>query len=443
MKTSLFGALVLWLATVPVARAHFLFLRITPPAEAGRAAEAFFSDLPEAGDTRFIDNIAHTQLWLQAAPGKLTPLKVHKGEDRLRAILPGGALAVVGNCEYGVLPRKVPFLLRHFPKAVDGPADEVNKLLPTDRVPLEVVAHFDKDAVRFTALKDGKPAPNVEFFAVGKGLSNVKFRADDAGSATWKPSHDGRFTVYFSVFTKSAGKRGNDKYVEIRDFANVTFAWPLAPTGADPKAVALFEEARDARAQWRNFPGFSADIKGKVDGRSFKGTATIKLNGSVSVDISDDDALAWVREQLESIYLHRNASDSAKDTKPVLRFADQETDHPLGRLLIFDKGRFASSYRVKDKQIAVVNRVLGKETMTITAVDNTPNKEGQFLPRSYTVHFWDAASGNLLRTSTVQESFRRVGEWDLPASRTVTLASAAGLSVRGFVLSNHAISKSK
>src|SRR5262245_64767227 len=105
MKTSFFGVLVLWLATVPVARAHFLFLRITPPAEAGRAAEAFFSDLPEAGDTRFIDNIAHTQLWLQAEPGKFTPLTVHKGEDRLRAALPaGGSGGVVGHCGHGVMP---------------------------------------------------------------------------------------------------------------------------------------------------------------------------------------------------------------------------------------------------------------------------------------------------------------------------------------------------
>src|SRR5437660_2408914 len=125
MSTSrAFSCVALVLGLNSTAHAHFLFLRITPPAEAGRAAEVFFSDLPEAGDTRFIDKIAHTQLWLQREPGKSTPLKAHQGEDRLRAVLPpGGSLAVIGHCEYGVLPRKVPFLLRHFPKALDGTAE--------------------------------------------------------------------------------------------------------------------------------------------------------------------------------------------------------------------------------------------------------------------------------------------------------------------------------
>ena len=47
-------------ATLPVllstpAKAHFLFVRILPPAEGGRAAEVYFSELAEAGDSRFVD----------------------------------------------------------------------------------------------------------------------------------------------------------------------------------------------------------------------------------------------------------------------------------------------------------------------------------------------------------------------------------------------------
>ena len=96
--------------------AHFLFVRILPPAEGGRAAEVYFSELAEAGDTRFVDKIAHTQLWLQSTPGKFIPLKVLKAPDRLRAWLPySGSVVVVGECRYGVLarPNPTPFLLRH------------------------------------------------------------------------------------------------------------------------------------------------------------------------------------------------------------------------------------------------------------------------------------------------------------------------------------------
>ena len=44
----------------PPARAHFLFIRIEPPAEAGRSAEVFFSEQAEAGDPKFVVKIAHT-----------------------------------------------------------------------------------------------------------------------------------------------------------------------------------------------------------------------------------------------------------------------------------------------------------------------------------------------------------------------------------------------
>src|SRR5437588_8553170 len=97
------------------ARAHFLFIRIGPPAEAGRMAEVYFSEQAEAGDPRFILKIAHTRLWLQDAPGNFRSLKVHSATDRLRASVPvSGSIAVVGACEYGVLarPKQTPFLPR-------------------------------------------------------------------------------------------------------------------------------------------------------------------------------------------------------------------------------------------------------------------------------------------------------------------------------------------
>src|SRR5688572_8942037 len=112
----------LWMLIVAAnaAEAHFLFVRILPPAEAGRFAEVYFSDAADAGDPRFVDKIASTKLWLQTAPGKFEPLKVSVTPDRLRAALPAnGSAALIGECTYGVLARpKGSFLLRHYPKAV-------------------------------------------------------------------------------------------------------------------------------------------------------------------------------------------------------------------------------------------------------------------------------------------------------------------------------------
>jgi hypothetical protein len=432
-----------WALLSSEARAHFLFVRIGPAAEAGRAAEVYFSEQAEAGDPRFITKIAHARLWLLTGAGKIQPLKVVKAADRLRVHVPvAGSLAVFGECQYGVLarPKQPPFLLRYYPKAVAGSPEDLNRLPPCVKVPLEIVAKFEGEKVTFTALRNGKPVPGAVFHTVDSSLANEKLTADAEGHAVWKPSSPDTYSIYTSYTTKEAGKLGDRPYDEIREFTTLAFTWPLVSKGADPRAVALFEQAIAGRAQWQGFPGFRARIAGKVDGRSFQGAVTIDAGGAVQLKIDDEAIQSWVQDQLESIAMHRGAgsdSSSAKRAKPVLRFGDSETDHPLGRLLIFEGGRFASSYRVKDGQIAVVNRNIGKRNMTITVLDNDKNKDGKFLPRSYTVQYWDAATGALRSTEAIVDRWLRVGAWDLPATHTVTTASASGLSVRSFTLTRH------
>src|SRR5579884_2880206 len=156
-------------------RAHFLFVRILPPAEGGRAAEIYFSELAEAGDPRFLPKIAQTRLWLQTTPDRFEPLKVHQANDRLRAWVPyTGNVVVVGECRYGVLARagQTPFLLRHFPKAMAGNPAELNKLRPHGKLPLEIVAKFDSDKVQLLALRNGQPVPKAEFITVDAELKN-------------------------------------------------------------------------------------------------------------------------------------------------------------------------------------------------------------------------------------------------------------------------------
>jgi hypothetical protein len=461
-----------WLAGPGEARAHFLFVRIGPPAEAGRMAEVYFSEQAEAGDPRFILKIAHTRLWLQAAPGSFRPLKVYKATDRLRAPVPvSGSLAVIGVCEYGVLarPKKVPFLLRHFPKAMAGTPEALNQLQPSDKVPLEIMASVQDDGVQLTVLRAGKPLPRAQLNIIDSQLKGAKLTTDADGRVTWKPPHPGGWSIYTSSVTKTSGTFRDRKYEEVRDFATLAFRWPLAPKGADPAAVALFEEALATRAHWQGMPGFSARIQGSIDGRAFAGKVSVSGKGELDLVIDDDAVRSWVEDHLSSVVLHRTGGargerkerglrvypsrgpsdpggqrDEPKaKAKPVLRFSDEEVDHPLGRLVLFEGGRFASSYRIKDKQIRVVNRDLGGRHMTITVLDTERNADGRFLPHSYTVQYWDAETGALQRAETVRQSWQRFGNWDLPTSYTTTAATEAGLSVRSFTLSGHKLLRAK
>src|SRR5207253_2332505 len=110
---------------------------------------------------------------------------------------------------------------------------------------------------------------------------------------------------------------------EIRDFATLAFNWPLERKDADADAVALFEGAMAARSRWENFPGFTAHIKGNLDGRRFAGSVTIDAKGEVTFadeqSSREESVATFVQDQLGSIVLHRLSRPGAKERpKPIL-----------------------------------------------------------------------------------------------------------------------------
>jgi Protein of unknown function (DUF3386) len=431
----LIPVLSLWTSST---QAHFLFVQIGPHAEAGRGVEVFFSERATAGDPKFVEKIAHTELWRQDQPGTFEPLVVTKGTDRLRAPLASGSsVSVVGRCEYGVLRRDKAFLLRYYPKAVSGTPDEIARLARCETVPLEILPTFTSDSITMTVLREGKPLPNVVLTTINPDLANEELKTDAAGQATWKLPAAGQFAVYVKHVVPQGGRKGDDSYDEIREFATLAFDWPLDGSRVDAAAVAMFERAIAARAQWPEFKGFTARASIYVDGRNNDGIVSVKPDGDVSFGgepaIEDEAACDWLRDQLHSMVIHRVPSSGLR-AKPVLSFADTDEKHPLGRLLTFHGGRFASSYRIRDDEITVVNRALGKENMSLQMLDSERNADGKVLPRAYQVQYRDATTGSILRVETVRQTWQRIGTLDLPATLTQSVSSASGVSVRSMSL---------
>jgi hypothetical protein len=438
------------------ARAHFLYIRVGAPAEAGRWAEVYFSDRLEPGDPKFVARVARTRLWVQARPGEFRELPVHATADRLRAPLPSDrSFIVIGACEYGVVarPKETAFLLRYYPKAVTGIAEELNRMQPRREIPFEIQATFEgvpqpagtasgagstpgpgpSGAVRLVALRDGRPIPRAIFMAVDPDMSEQTITAGPDGSASWTPPAPGQYAVTVRETIKKPGTLGDKAYNEIREFATVSFAWPLEGSKPAAAADALFKDAVAHRAIWRRFAGFSAEVAGYFDGREFTGRVSVKADGEVGIQTDNPDAKAWLQDHLESLVMHRQPppeGDASEAPAPRFRFVDEPEDHPLGRLIAVRGDQMASSYRIKDRQIMVVNRRMGQRNMTITVLENDTNTEGHFLPHSYVVQYWDAASGKLLSAETIQERWQRVGPLDLPVLHSVTTASDIGLSTR-------------
>jgi hypothetical protein len=338
-------------------------------------------------------------------------------------------------------------LLRYFPKAAAGRPDVLNAMTRADlpEIRLEILATFESDHVKLIAQRRGVTIPGAVFHTVDSDLNNSEVTAGPGGFAIWSPPASGHYSVYVKDVVKEGGTSRGQSYDEIREFATLAFRWPLDRQNADADAVALFQKAVATRASWDHFEGFSAEASGMVDGRPFAGKVTVSADGEVKAEVDDPVARPWIEAQLGSIAMHRlpenDRGASSDRPKPVVRFADQDEEHPLGRLLAFQGGRFASSYRIKDGQISVVNRHMGAQTMTITVLENTPTPEGKFLPRTYQVQYWDSTTGRLNRVETVQERWSRIGSLDLPVTHTVSTTSDSGLSVRSLTLAGHKVGK--
>ncbi len=190
---------------------------------------------------------------------------------------------------------------------------------------------------------------------------------------------------------------------------------------SNASAEQLMSRSHLARATWDNMPGFQADIVVSDDGRRIKGRATVDAAGDVQIDLPENAKIDWVDRKLKSLVAHRQGSG---DQSYDVSFADQETTQPLGRLIrINDDKLMGSQYRIRDDVITEVHRKMGDMRFTISVIEVYRNPEGKYLPRTYTVSFWDAKTGNLKSTSTVLDEWKRVSKWDLP-SRLLSIETA-------------------
>ncbi len=176
-------------------------------------------------------------------------------------------------------------------------------------------------------------------------------------------------------------------------------------------ATALMVRSHDARADWKGFPGFTAEVVATQDGESATGTIAVSASGDMTLELPS--SMAWAERKLDSLVSHR-FGDTSREYD--VSFADAVKNHPLGRLIkINDDALMGSQYRVQDDVIREVHRNMGDTRFTITVIDVARNKDGQYLPTMYTVSYWDSKTGDLKSTSVVRDDWKRVGKWDLPA----------------------------
>ncbi|MEW6734764.1 MAG: DUF3386 family protein [Acidobacteriota bacterium] len=209
-------------------------------------------------------------------------------------------------------------------------------------------------------------------------------------------------------------------------------------TKADPEAYALLKTAHDARETWpSDFAGFTAELVFNDNGATTTGTFSYVPQTGVAARIEglSDEAQKWLNNQLNSVLSHRRGGDFAKrDGAHPITFAEDDKS-PLGRLVQLNDA-LKSSYRVRDGKVVEVTRTMGDERFTITVLETTPLPNGRYLPRHFTVTYFDAKTGTLKRTETFTDSYTKISEVWYPISRRVVRAENGRLIARVIEIKN-------
>jgi hypothetical protein len=205
--------------------------------------------------------------------------------------------------------------------------------------------------------------------------------------------------------------------------------------GSERSADELVRRAHERAYRYPEaFAGFSATVATRVDGRDGVGEVVARPGPDVELRLEGEDAdRAWVERELRSIVGHRQASTYERgDGRHVKRVLD-EPSHPLG-VLVELGDEYGSSYRVSGNELAAVTRTMGERRFTIVVHERAEIGDGTALPTSFTVFYWDAASGALAATEAYRDRAVEVGTVFLPKSRVIVRGDADGLSVRSVEL---------
>ncbi|QDT97797.1 DUF3386 family protein [Gimesia aquarii] len=199
------------------------------------------------------------------------------------------------------------------------------------------------------------------------------------------------------------------------------------------EATKLYQKAREARAVWRDFPGFSADVTVLYNGKKTQGKLTADQDFQVKLTLEDDQLLEWSLPKLKSVIGHRKY----RLQKPIpATFADDQIDHPLGRLVNID-GKHVS-FRLNDDVMTEVHRRSPKSWFTISTLDVWRTKEGSVLPRDTSVTYRNPKTGAITSNRSNTFAFIRIGHFDLPETMlTVECSENFDRNVGSIKLSNH------
>ena len=433
------------LAVQMPASAHFVWITVAKDASGQPQAQVHFSELAEPDSAALLERIASVKVWSRTAAGRPQTLRLAKQiTDEIGswvAPVEGGASAVSGSIKYGVLDRRGQvFLLWYHAKHLDAAAADFKALARDEALALDVVPETTGKGIQLRVLFEGRPAGASELVVLDPDGNETTAKADGEGKFALAGAKAGLYSIRAKWSVDKAGEEAGKAYPQVVHYCTLALRLPAeaATRAAEASAAELLRRARDARAIWTGFPGFEADVTLYAEGRQHAGRIAVTADGDVTLSglsLKDEKPIVTM---LRSLVAHRLGGGESDES---VSFADDQTDHPLGRLVKLDyDSAMASAYRIQEDVIREVNRQMDGGRFTISVFEVSRNAEGKYLPGYYAVHFWNK-DGSLRTSTAVRETWTRVGRYDLPATHAAVTAGKDEHKNVSLSLTNHKLLK--
>lgn len=177
----------------------------------------------------------------------------------------------------------------------------------------------------------------------------------------------------------------------------------------------IFQRAYERRYTWdQQFPGYSADVSLRYNKRLYHGLIRVNPDLSVVVTSLDEPVRQLVADQLQMVAVHHKRVPfeaihgqhsfqlTGTDNQGAVEIQEGDSLH----------------YKVRDRKITQVNRLLGPVALTVNALGFFTPPEG-YLVAHYQSISRDAQTGKALETQDVRDIYDKVGKYYLLTRRYI------------------------
>lgn len=186
-----------------------------------------------------------------------------------------------------------------------------------------------------------------------------------------------------------------------------------------PTAREVFRAAYENRYTWdADFPGFRADVALIQGDTTHRGIVQVNADLSIAVSgLSDESVRSALAARLRDLVTHRQRSPFEQiHGKNTFSFGQTDADGAVEILVTGEA--MGSRYKVRDRQIVLVHRVMGRMAFTITHSQSLNTPQG-YAATHYQAVFSHPETHAVLRTATFEDTYEPIEGYYLMTRQVV------------------------